>query len=199
MSQAAHGVRYRFAFDIGGTFTDLVIAGSDGSVHTGKVLSKHEQVVAPIIAGLKRILSEQRIEPGQVDHVVAGATTAVTNLVIERKGACTGLIATQGFGDVIEIGRELRYDVYDLRASFPHPLVPRERRGELLERIDHRGFVLHAPRDDEIEEIVLRLRRGGARAIAVCLLHSYRNPAHERRVAEVVRKVAPELSISLSS
>ena len=97
MGKSVKEVRFRFGFDIGGTFTDLVLSGSDGSLHTGKVLTRHDQVVAPIIDGLKRILAAHRISPAQVDHVVAGATTAVTNLVIERKGACTGLIATEGF------------------------------------------------------------------------------------------------------
>ncbi len=199
MSKVRPEVRYRFGFDIGGTFTDLVLSGSDGSVFTAKALSDHVDVVAPIVGGLRSILAEQRIDPGQVDQIVAGATTAVTNLVIERKGACTGLITTQGFRDVIEIARELRYDVYDLTSEFPDPIVPRELRGELPERIDHFGTVLRAPSDGEIKEVVLQLRRGGAKAIAVCLLHSYRNPVHEERVRDIAMQVAPELSISLSS
>ncbi len=199
MGKSVKEVRFRFGFDIGGTFTDLVLSGSDGSLHAGKVLTRHDQVVAPIIDGLKRILAAHRISPAQVDHVVAGATTAVTNLVIERKGACTGLIATEGFRDVIEIGRELRYDVYDLTAAFPEPIVPRALRGELPERIDHRGTVLRVPRDEDIERVVLQLRQAGVQAIAVCLLHSYRNPVHEERVRTVAQRVAPEVSISLSS
>ncbi len=130
---------------------------------------------------------------------MAGATTAVTNLIIERKGACTGLITTKGFRDVIEIGRELRYDVYDLTATFPVPIVPRELRAELSERIDAHGEILQAPRDEDIERIIIQLRDAGVKAIAVCFLHSYRNPAHEQRVREIARRVAPEIALSLSS
>lgn len=199
MSKTLGHVRYKFGFDIGGTFTDLVLSGSDGSVHSGKVLSDHGDVAAPIVQGLDAILKKQGIGVDQIDDVVAGATTAVTNLVIERKGARTALITTQGFRDVIEIGRELRYDIYDLGAEYPDPIVPRELRGELPERVDYRGEVLLAPRDEDIERIILDLKRQGARAIAVCLLHSFRNSAHEERVRTIASKVAPELSISLSS
>lgn len=199
MSKTLGHVRYRFGFDIGGTFTDLVLSGSDGSVHSGKVLSDHGDVAAPIVQGLNAILKRQGIGVDQIDDVVAGATTAVTNLVIERKGARTALITTQGFRDVIEIGRELRYDIYDLGAEYPDPIVPRELRGELPERVDYRGEVLLAPRDEDIERIILDLKRQGARAIAVCLLHSFRNSAHEEQVRTIANKVAPELSISLSS
>ncbi|MGE0278535.1 MAG: hydantoinase/oxoprolinase family protein [Nitrospiraceae bacterium] len=192
-------LRYRFAFDIGGTFTDLVLSASDGSVMTGKVLSNHDDVVGPIVSGLMGILLKHGIQPRQVEQVVVGATTLVTNLIIERKGALTGLITTQGFRDVIEIARELRYDVYDLNAEFPDPIVPRELRRELPERIDCNGAVLRSPGDEEIEEVVLRLRRDGVQAIAVCLLHSYRNPLHEVRVRDVAKTIAPEIAISLSS
>ena len=192
-------VRYRFGFDIGGTCPDLVLAGSDGTIYSGKVLSNQDQVVAPIVEGLNRILQEQGIKASQLSEVVAGATTAVTNLIIERKGACTGLITTRGFRDVIEIGRELRYDVYDLTATFPVPIVPRELRGELSERIDALGEVVQAPRDEDIEQLVIELRDAGVKTIAVCLLHSYRNPAHEQRVRAIATKVAPEIALSLSS
>ncbi len=199
MNASRRELRYRFGFDIGGTFTDLVLSGSDGHARAGKVLSRHDDIVAPILEGLQRMLGAEAAGPGQVDEVVAGATTAVTNLVIERKGARTGLVATRGFGDVIEIGRELRYDIYDLAAAYPEPIVPRELRAELDERIDHRGAVLKAPDDAEIEGVVRRLAADGAQAIAVCLLHGYRNPVHEERVRAVARRVAPGVAVSLSS
>ena len=199
MKSGAQEVKYRFAFDIGGTFTDLVLAGSDGSIVTGKVLSNQDQVVAPIVEGLNRMLKEQRIDVSALSEVVAGATTAVTNLIIERKGACTGLITTKGFRDVIEIGRELRYDVYDLTATFPVPIVPPELRCELDERIDALGEAVQTPSDEEIEQLVIALRDAGATTIAVCLLHSYRNPVHEQRVREIANRVAPQIALSLSS
>lgn len=199
MSESASDVRYRFAFDIGGTFTDLVLLGSDGRVLTGKVLSDHDNVVAPIRAGLVRLLETHGIAIGQVSEVIAGATTAVTNLVIERKGARTGLITTAGFRDVIEIARELRYDLYDLTAPGPDPVIPRELRVEVDERISASGEVVQEPSDANIERAVLKLVNSGARAIAVCFLHSFTNPAHEERVKAIAQRVAPNVPVSLSS
>jgi N-methylhydantoinase A/oxoprolinase/acetone carboxylase beta subunit len=193
------GTRYRFAFDIGGTFTDLVLLGDDGSVLTGKVLSDQVDVVGPIRAGLERLLAQHGIAIAQVVDVVVGATTAVTNLVIERKGARTGLVATAGFRDVIEIARELRYDLYDLTAPGPDPVIPRELRVEIDERLDAYGTVLRTPADADIERALRTLVDGGARAIAVCLLHSFTNPAHEQRVREIAARVAPGIPVSLSS
>jgi len=116
---------YRFAFDIGGTFTDLVLLSSDGQVKTAKVLTGAPDVVAPICKGLLGMLKEHGIGMGDINEVVVGATTAVTNLVIEKKGAKTAILTTAGFRDVIEIARELRYDLYDLTTLGPDPIVPR--------------------------------------------------------------------------
>ncbi len=198
-AETGRRARYRFAFDIGGTFTDLVLSGSDGAAFACKVLSRPDDVVAPILEGLQRMLGREGIRSDEVEQVIAGATTAVTNLVIEGKGARTGLIATRGFRDVIEIGRELRYDVYDLEARYPDPLVPRELRIEVTERIDHRGEVLQPLTDEEIEDALKRLLAGGAQSIAVCLLHAYRNPVHEERIRAVAQRVAPGIALSLSS
>ena len=153
---------YRFAFDIGGTFTDCVLLGSEGSVLTAKVLSDHDNVVGPIVAGLKQMLQTNGLDIRQVSDVVVGATTAVTNLVIERKGAVTGLITTKGFRDVIEIGREIRYDLYDLTAPGPDPVIPRNLRAEIDERLDAAGNVLRAPSDSEIEQVIGDLISRGA-------------------------------------
>ena len=190
---------YRFAFDIGGTFTDLVLLGNDGSVLTGKVLSNQDDVVAPILGCLSRMLEQHRIPINKISNVVVGATTVVTNLIIERKGARTGLITTAGFRDVIEIARELRFDLYDLTAPGPDPLIPRELRVEVNERLDAHGHVVKAPVDADIENAVCFLRDSGARAIAVCFLHSFTNPAHEERVKEIALRVAPEVAVTLSS
>jgi N-methylhydantoinase A len=131
--------------------------------------------------------------------VVAGATTAVTNLVIERKGARTGLIATAGFRDVIEIARELRYDLYDLTAPGPDPVIPRDLRVEVNERVDATGAVIQEPADADIEQAIRTLVAGGARAIAVCFLHSFTNPHHELRVKAIAQRIAPTVPVSLSS
>ncbi len=192
-------VRYRFAFDIGGTFTDLVLHGSDGQVFTAKVLSDHGNIAEPIRRGLLQMLERHGIPLAAVHELVAGATTAVTNLVIERKGARTGLVATAGFRDVIEIARELRFDLYDLTSPGPDPIIPRELRVEVDERLDATGQVITEPADADIERVVRQLVDAGVEAIAVCLLHSFTNPVHEQRIKAIVQRVAPGVAVSLSS
>lgn len=192
-------LQYRFAFDIGGTFTDLVLLGSDGSVLTAKVLTGVDDVVLPIRSGLLVMLKEHGLALSQVTDVVVGATTAVTNLVIERKGAVTGLITTAGFRDVLEIARELRYDLYDLTAPGPDAIIPRNLRMEVQERVDASGAVVQPLDDADVERVVRQLKEAGVRAIAVCLLHSYANPSHEQRIKAVIQRVAPDLCVSLSS
>ena len=191
-------IQYRFAFDIGGTFTDCVLLGSNGIVFTTKVLSDHDNVVAPIAAGLRQMLEEHHVSISQISEVVVGATTAVTNLVIERKGAVTGLITTLGFRDVIEIGRELRFDLYDLTTPGPDPVVSRDLRVEIDERLDASGAVLKHPTDENIEQAVRLLIARGAKTIAVCLMHSFTNPSHEQQVKSIVGRIAPDMPVSLS-
>jgi len=193
------GRGYRFAFDIGGTFTDLVLLRSDGAaLHTGKVLSNANAVVEPILEGLRRLCVQHAIEAHDIGEVVVGATTAVTNLVIERKGARTALITTAGFRDVLEIGRELRYDLYNLMAPGPDPVIPRKHRLELRERVDASGEVLCAPDANAVRTIVRQLQSEGVESVAVCLLHSYNNPANERFVGELIRTEFPALCLTLS-
>lgn len=191
-------IQYRFAFDIGGTFTDCVLLGSNGVVFTTKVLSDHDNVVAPIAAGLRQMLDEHHVSISQISEVVVGATTAVTNLVIERKGAVTGLITTLGFRDVIEIGRELRFDLYDLTTPGPDPVVSRDLRVEIDERLDASGAVIKQPTDENIEQAVRLLIARGAKTIAVCLMHSFTNPSHEQKVKSIVGRIAPNIPVSLS-
>ena len=196
---AGGGTQYRFGFDIGGTFTDLVLLGTNGAVHTGKVLSRSSNIAQPIITGLRSMLAEHQIRASQVSEVVAGATTAVSNLVIERKGAITALVTTAGFRDIIEIGREIRYDIYDLRAVYPDCVVPRPLRFEIDERIDNRGAVLRAPSDVQIEDLAHQLESCDVQSVAVCFLHAFTNPTHEIRVRDILSRAAPHISVSLSS
>jgi N-methylhydantoinase A/oxoprolinase/acetone carboxylase beta subunit len=199
MSESLNRERLRFAFDIGGTFTDCVLIGDRGSVFTTKVLSDHVQVVRPIVAGLEQMLEAHHLSKHQVHEVVVGATTAVTNLVIERKGAVTGLITTQGFRDVIEIGRELRYDLYDLTAPGPDPVIPRALRAEIAERTEASGTIAIPADPAEIERVAQALIEQGVESIAVSLLHSFTHPAHEELVRSVIGRIAPGLPVSLSS
>jgi len=200
MTSAATEVSaYKFGFDIGGTFTDLVLLGANGGIYATKRLSDQADVAAPIRLGLAQLIAEAGIESADVKSAVVGATTAVTNLVIERKGARTGLITTLDFEDIIEIGRELRYDIYDLTAKHPDPIVPRELRIGIAERVDHRGRALRSPDDREIEAAIRALLDRGAETIAVCFLHSFANPVHERRVQAIARRIRPDIPVSLSS
>ena len=190
---------WRFVFDIGGTFTDVVIADADGRVSVDKCLTRPADITWAVVEGFRRLLARGGIAPEAVHEVVSGATTVVTNMIIERKGAPTGLIATAGFADIIEIGRELRYDVYDLTARFPDPLVPRDLRREVTERVDAEGAVLRLLDEDGAREALAGLAAAGVTSVAIVFLHSFKNPTHERRVRDIAAEVAPDLFVSLSS
>ena len=178
--------RFRFAFDIGGTFTDLVVSDGGGRrIAVGKCLTQPGEITRFVVEGLARLLEREQIPTSAIQEVVAGATTLVTNRIIERKGARTGLITTQGFGDVLEIRREMRYDIYDLAATLAEPIVPRHLRREVQERLDSEGGVLVPLGEGGVAEAIERLVADGVESLAVCFLHSYRNPIHERRVAEI--------------
>jgi len=189
---------FRVGFDIGGTFTDLVVANRSGTIRTGKVLTTPDEIMAGVLQGFAELLARNDIPPAAIHEIVVGATTVVTNLIIERKGARTGLIVTKGFADVIEIGRELRYDVYDLAAGFPEPLVPKALRMEVDERVDFQGKVVHPIDVGEVEAAIKALAAKGATSLAVCLLHSYVNAEHEKLIRKVAERAAPGLHVSLS-
>jgi 5-oxoprolinase (ATP-hydrolysing) len=191
--------RYRVGFDIGGTFTDFVLVdGATGALFLHKRLTTPHDPSEAALIGLKEIAAMAGLTLSDVAEIVHG-TTLVTNAVIERKGARTGLITTQGFRDLLEMGAEQRYDIYDLRLSFPDPLVERSLRMEVQERVDALGRVVTALDEAETRKTIRTLADTGCAAIAVAFLHSYANPAHERRVREIAADEAPGLSISLSS
>ncbi|MCA0201419.1 MAG: hydantoinase/oxoprolinase family protein, partial [Proteobacteria bacterium] len=167
----------RIATDIGGTFTDIAL-DTGGRLVTGKVLTTPAAPEQGVLQGVRQLLAEAGVAPGQIGLFLHG-TTLATNAVIERKGACTALVMTEGFTDTPEIGREHRFDQYNLYLEKPAPLVPRERRFGLRERIDADGGVIEALTEAEIARVARLLRESGATAVAVCLLHSYANPAHE--------------------
>jgi N-methylhydantoinase A/oxoprolinase/acetone carboxylase beta subunit len=189
---------FRVGFDIGGTFTDLVVANRSGTIRTGKVLTTPDEIMVGVLQGFAELLARNDIPPAAISEIVVGATTVVTNLIIERKGARTGLIVTKGFADVIEIGRELRYDVYDLAAGFPEPLVPKALRMEVDERVDFQGKVVHPIDAGEVEAAIKALAAKGATSLAVCLLHSYVNAEHEKLIRKVAERAAPGMHVSLS-
>ena len=190
---------YRIGIDVGGTFTDFTLLDeATGSVSYHKVPSTPQDPSEASERGIADLLESHRIPPGKVSHVGHG-TTVATNLVIERKGAVTGLITTKGFRDVLEIGRQTRPHLYDYRVAKPPPLVRREHRIEINERIAAGGEVLAALDERELERAAQKLRDEGVRSVAICFLHSYRNPAHERRARAVAERVMADAYISTSS
>jgi len=191
--------RYRAGVDIGGTFTDLLLLDEHtGEMIIGKILTTPGDPSLAVIQGLQALLAERHLDPATVTAAIHG-TTLITNAIIERKGARTGLITTQGFRDALEIGREKRYDIYDIFLENPQPLVPRALRREVSERLDETGRVLVPLNRMEVFDVVQELVRDGVEALAVVLLHSFRNPLHERIIREVVEAEFPSLTLSLSS
>ena len=191
---------YRISFDIGGTFTDLVMLdGGSGTLSVAKVLTTPRNPAEAVAAGVRRLLEKQGIGPDALGYAVAGATTLVTNTLLEGKGARTGLITTRGFADVLEIGREIRYDVYQNAPQMPPPLVPRPLRKEVGERLDKDGNVLTALDPAEAMARIEELAAAGVESIAVCLLHAYANPAHELAIHDLIDKRLPGISVTLSS
>jgi N-methylhydantoinase A len=190
----------RVGVDVGGTFTDLVLHDPrHNTVHTGKLLTTPDDPSEATINGIQRLLKEKNLHASALHSIVHG-TTLVTNTVIERTGATVGLITTEGFRDVIEIGRETRYDLYDLFLEAPPTLVPRHRRREVKERVDFEGRVL-VPLDESAVATTARelVERDGAQAIAISFLHAYRNPKHEQRAADIIRRIYPDLPLTLGS
>ena len=192
--------RWRVGFDIGGTFTDFVLFDRQaGRIHLHKRLTSADDPSRSALIGLQELMQQCAITLADVDDIVHG-TTLVTNAIIERKGASRlGLITTEGFRDILEMGTEQRYDIYDLFLRFPEPLVPRDRRMEVGERMDCLGQVVRALDDNEVRVVLGRMVGAGVDAVAVCFLHAYCNPAHEQQVARLVAREFPQLAVSLSS
>ncbi|WP_160119744.1 hydantoinase/oxoprolinase family protein [Rhodovarius lipocyclicus] len=190
----------RIGVDVGGTFTDLVLYDPARDLtHTGKLLTTPDDPSEAIVSGIARVLEEAGMTAAQLHSVVHG-TTLVTNTVIERTGARVGLLTTEGFRDSIEIGRETRYDLYDLFLEAPPTLVPRHRRLEVPGRVDVNGQVLRPLDEAAVAAAARRLvEEEGCEALAVGFMHSYAFPAHERRAGEIIRGLYPDLPLSLSA
>ena len=195
----ARDVVNRIGVDIGGTFTDVVLLGADGTLRTKKVLSTPDDYARGVVQGILELLEDTGAEPASVTKVVH-ATTVASNAVLEGKGPRCALLTTAGFRDVLEL-RRLRIPVmYDLQYEKPPPLVPRRRRFEIPERIGPRGEVWLELDEDAVRDAAERARAEGVEAIAISFLHAYANPAHERRAAELVREVVgPDVYITCSS
>lgn len=181
---------YSLAVDIGGTFTDIVLRHSDGTVLVDKTLTTHHDLLEGFFRGVHLVLKKGGITSKDIDGVVVHATTIVTNALIERKGVPTALVTTEGFRDVLTIRNEHRYDMFDPQIEFPDPLVGEDLTFGFRERVLSDGTTALAPDADDISALVEKLRRGGAQSVAICLLNSYANPVHEDQLAA---KLAEEL------
>ena len=188
----------RLGVDVGGTFTDLVLVTQAGRVVTRKVLSTSGNYAEAIFAGIHDVLEEAGLPGDSVRELIHG-TTVATNAIIERRGARTGLVTTEGFGDLLEIGRLRLMRLYDMDQERPAPLVRRRWRFEVLERLDHRGAVIRPLDPNTLEQAVAGIAAEKIESVAVCLIHAYANPAHERAVAAAIRERLPGVYLTLSS
>ena len=189
---------YRVGIDIGGTFTDMLLVGDDGSAVIAKTLTTPGDPSLAVENALRPVLENGSVDAHQRGTLIHG-TTLVTNALIERKGALTALLTTAGFRDAVEIGREHRYELYDLNLDLPKPLVPRHLRFDVPERMAADGSILQELDEAFVRKLVGALRDKGIKAIGVCYLNSFRNPVHEQRTAEIIAEVAPQIRVSLSS
>ena len=187
----------RVGVDIGGTFTDVALH-HPGGMATAKVLTDYAQPERAIVEGIAQAAQAADVQLSDIGQVIHG-TTLVTNALIERRGAKTAFITTEGFRDVIEMRSENRFEQYDLNLELPKPLVPRQHRFTLNERMGPDGEVLLPLDPDDVTAMASRVRDGGFEAVAIGLIHAYVNDAHERAMEAALRAVAPELSISISS
>src|SRR2546422_2240025 len=186
---------YRVGFDVGGTFTDFVLQSPTGELTTAKRLTTYPDPSAACLAGLDQLMAA--VGWDEVAQVVHG-TTLGSNIVIERKARGVGLLTTRGFRDVLIIGREKRYQVYDLQIEKPVPLIPRRFIGEVTERILADGTVRTELDEADARRAIRALAARGVTTLAICLLHAYLNPVHERRLAAIAAEVAPHVTVTLS-
>ncbi len=190
---------YSLAVDIGGTFTDIVLRGSDGTLVVDKTLTTPKSLLDGFFSGVHAVLRKAGLTPADINGVIVHATTVVTNTLIERKGEVTAMLVTEGFRDVLAIRNEHRYEMYDPQIEFQPPLIARELTYGVRERTLADGSVIAVPDKTEVGAIAGAMLAAGVKSVAVCLLNSYANAANERAVAEVLRARAPGLFISLSA
>lgn len=193
---------YKIGIDVGGTFTDLVAVDQRGRTAKAKVSSTPEDQSIGLVDGLGALAAELGLAPDQLlahTRLIIHGTTAATNALLEGKGAKVGLLTTEGFRDVIEQREGYKPDRYNLRLRPPPALVPRHLRLPVRERMRFDGSIEQPLNEDSVLQAIEQLKRAGCSAVAVCLLHSYRNPAHERRVSELLAEQMPEAYVSLSS
>ncbi|MGO9119765.1 MAG: hydantoinase/oxoprolinase family protein [Desulfomonilaceae bacterium] len=189
---------FRLGCDIGGTFTDFVLVNDEtGTFSIYKCLTTPSDPSDAVETGILALKEQTPDFVPEVAEIIHG-TTLVINAIIERKGARTGLITTKGFRDVLELGREIRYDAYDIFSEYPPPLVPRALRVEVDERIASDGRVLCPLNIDQAKQALRSLQEAEVESVAICLINSYENPEHEAKIKALVNELAPDLSVSAS-
>src|SRR5471032_1290282 len=171
----------RLGVDIGGTFTDVALE-REGRRFSAKVLTTASAPERGVVQAIAVVLHEAKLDPGDVGIIIHG-TTLATNALIERKGARTALITTEGFRDTVEIRHENRFEQYDVNIDLPPPLVPRRWRWGVKERVNAQGAVITALNEADVARILGEIERQPIEAVAIGLLHSFTNPAHEQRIA----------------
>lgn len=183
--------------DIGGTFTDVVLEKQGASFST-KVLTTYGAPEDAIIDGMQQVCAKAGVTPSQIGQIIHG-TTLATNALIERRGAKTALITTEGFRDVIEMRTESRFEQYDLNLNLPEPLLPRQMRFTVPGRVDANGQILVELNCSDVEAVVDQIAQAEFESVAVGLIHSYLNPTHEQLVREVLAEKLPHVAVSISS
>ena len=190
---------YKLGFDIGGTFTDFILLNENtGRIYSYKLLTTPKDPSEAVIYGIKYLINEHNINPNNIVHTTH-ATTLITNAFIERKGSKTALICTSGFSDIIEIGNEMRYDIYDLLMELPEPIVSRNNRYEIDERITANGNVYKKIDLSQLNKIIYNLNKSNIESVGICFLHSYKNNSHENTVKEIIKSKLSNLCVSVSN
>ena len=187
----------RMGVDIGGTFTDVVLE-KGGQQFSTKVLTTYIAPENAILDGMQQVCEKAGVKASDISQIIHG-TTLATNALIERSGAKTALITTKGFRDVIEMRTESRFEQYDLNLSLPEPLLPRQQRYTVNERINAQGEVYQALDRGEVETLAKQIKTAGYESVAVGLLHSYLNDSHEKMVRQVLAEIMPDVMVSISS
>ncbi|GJL95288.1 MAG: methylhydantoinase [Hyphococcus sp.] len=194
---AAGEGKYRLAVDIGGTFTDVVLARGGNRIST-KVLTTHDDPGAGFLAGVEKVMASANVTPEKIGLIIHG-TTLATNALIERRGAKTALLTTEGHRDALEMAYENRFEQYDVNIDRPTPLVPRYLRIPIRERMNKDGAILRPLDEAYVRSAIKVIKENDIESVAVGFLHAYANPAHELRVEEILKNELPELSVTLAS
>ena len=189
---------FRIGVDIGGTFTDIVAVNQKNGIQfNGKVLTTPKDPSEAVLSGVKDIIKKNKIDPKNC-RIIHG-TTLVANALIERKGVKTALLTTQGFKDVLEIGREWRYDLFSLDLEMPSPIVPRHLRFEIEERINFKGEIIKSLDETGLIKVAKKIAKSGVETLAIVFMHSFKNAIHEKLAKKIIEAHVPNLNICLSS